>query len=88
MAGSKRQKVKKMAAPLLPSPPPPADEDDALVDDLLAQLDSPDKDVQSQAAVVLQDVQESELEAAKANGKQTKNGGSRSRFDARQVRLR
>lgn len=99
MAGSKRQKVKKLLSPsnsrspplagtsqaVEPSPPEPSDD---LVDDLLSQLDSQNQTVQAEAASVLRDVQATELDAANHQGQDKKAGSSRSRFQARQVHYR
>lgn len=88
MAGSKRNKVKKMLSPpkaLQPvqSPPEQVVEDEDLMDDLFAQLDSQDKGAREQSAAILQG---SNINAVAddldSNGKKD----SKSRFKARQVR--
>ncbi|KAF8212283.1 hypothetical protein K438DRAFT_1806285 [Mycena galopus ATCC 62051] len=77
----KKTKLKK-ALDILPSPPPP-DEDDGLMDDLLAQLDSRDQTVAQESANVLNDMQINEqAEALEAAAKQD----AKSRFKARQAR--
>ena len=85
MAGSKRNKVKKLLSPAkVPSPPPePALDDDALMDDLMAQLDSKDTVVQQEAATVLTEVSvQKTAEVADAP-----QNTSRTRHQARQVRI-
>lgn len=78
--GSKRNKLKKALSPSNPSPPPPA-EDDGLLDELYAQLDSKSPAVQSEAAVVLEQVKSNEAHELENDPKQD----SRTRFEARQV---
>ena len=58
MAGSKRSKLKKALSPPFAKTPEPERtmDDDALMDDLLAQLDSRDKTVQSESASVLNEI--------------------------------
>ena len=61
MAGSKRSKLKKALSPPFASskpsePEPPAMDDDALMDDLMAQLDSRDTTVQAESAAVLHEM--------------------------------
>lgn len=88
MAGSKRNRVKKMLSPTRAiTPPPPIDnavDDDGLMDDLLAQLDSRDGAAQQQSAAVLhgmniQEVADDRTAAPKQD--------SKARHKARQVRL-
>lgn len=56
--GGKRKKVKDILAPSSnPPPPAPTVEDDELLDDLIAQLDSGDKNVQNASAEVINDIQ-------------------------------
>ena len=60
MAGSKRSKLKKALSPPFASTkspePEPAMDDDALMDDLMAQLDSRDTTVQAESATVLHEM--------------------------------
>jgi len=83
MAGSKRNKLKKVLSPTSPLPPVSNTEDDGLVDDLLAQLDARDGNVQQGAAEVLNDM-ESNREQEKPESTPRKD--SRSRFRARELR--
>ncbi|KAF5391286.1 hypothetical protein D9757_001928 [Collybiopsis confluens] len=82
--GSKRNKLKKaFSTPFSQSPPPPAPDtnDDAeLLDDLMAQLDSPDPTVQNESAQVIRDLQRSQ---GAENGQKK---DSKNRFQARQVK--
>lgn len=58
MAGSKRSKIRKAFSPtknLVESPPPPITDDNDLMDDLFAQLDSKDKTAQETSAEILKD---------------------------------
>ncbi|KAJ7685140.1 hypothetical protein DFH06DRAFT_30874 [Mycena polygramma] len=78
----KRNKLKK-AVDLISNSPPPADDDDGLVDDLLAQLDSRDETVQQESANVLNDMQlNKQADQIEAASKQD----AKSRFKARQAR--
>ncbi|KAJ6496633.1 hypothetical protein C8R47DRAFT_349375 [Mycena vitilis] len=78
----KRNKLKK-AVDFVSNSPPPADDDDGLVDDLLAQLDSRDETVQQESANVLNDMQLNEqADEIEAASKQD----AKSRFKARQAR--
>jgi OTU domain-containing protein 6 len=84
MAGSKKKRLTKSAV----SQPVPAvtgtSNDDELVNDLLAQLDSRDKTVQSQSAIVLNEMQlNKRADEAEVGRKQDARG----RFNARQVGL-
>jgi OTU domain-containing protein 6 len=82
MAGSKRNKIKKALSPKsVYSPPPDNTNDEELLDDLVAQLDSRDGTVQHEAATVIQEVEQ------KANEQANSKKDSRSRFEARQVRI-
>jgi len=85
MAGSKRNKLKKALSPTqsIPSSPPMVD-DEELMNDLMAQLDSRDKTVQSESANVLNDMQINQQATAvdEARNKQD----PKSRYQARQVR--
>ena len=85
MAGSKRSKVKKLLSPTRAASPPPEQiaDDDALMDDLMAQLDSKDTVAQQEAATVLTEVSvQKAAEVADAPQK-----SSRTRHQARQVRI-
>ena len=85
MAGSKRSKVKKLLSPTkaVTPQPEPAMDDDALMDDLLAQLDSKDNAVQQEASTVLTEV--AAQKAADVADQPKKD--SRTRHQARQVRI-
>ncbi|TFK42624.1 hypothetical protein BDQ12DRAFT_676516 [Crucibulum laeve] len=85
MAGSKRNKIKKALSPRQPSTPPPIlnNEDDELMNDLLAQLDSRNQTVQEQSATVLNEM-ELNKQAARIEAQQKQD--ARSRFKARQAR--
>ena len=70
MAGSKRNKIKRLISPTraVTPPPEPSMDDDALMDDLLAQLDEKDKTSKEQAATVLTEVSvQKAADAADAN---------------------
>lgn len=87
MAGSKRNKVKKAFSPakaLAPQDPPaePIIEDDGLMDDLFAQLDSKDKTVQEESATILQ---EADMNAVAESLDSAPKNDSKNRFRARQV---
>ena len=80
--GSRKNKSKKNT----PTPPiaPLGDADnEQLMDDLLAQLDSQDKTVQQESAAVLNEMQISQI----ANEDSNKKNSSRDRFKERQVRV-
>ena len=80
--GSRKNKSKKNT----PTPPiAPLDDADneQLMDDLLAQLDSQDKTVQQESAAVLNEMQISQI----ANEESNKKNSSRDRFKERQVRV-
>ncbi|PIL23922.1 hypothetical protein GSI_13673 [Ganoderma sinense ZZ0214-1] len=74
----KKNKSKKLVAPLQPAPPPIEDlaDDDALMDGLLAQLDSKDEVVRQESATVLKDVKVSNAPKKDSKG----------RFKARQAK--
>jgi OTU domain-containing protein 6 len=78
MAGSKRAKLKKAFASASTSSPP-SNADEELMDDLLAQLDSNDKQVQSETATII-----TNISANTQNEVQGKRD-PKSRFLARQV---
>jgi OTU domain-containing protein 6 len=86
MAGSKRNKIKKAFSPTktVESPPPPITEDNDLMDDLFAQLESKDKIAQETSAEILKDASlDSVADSLEQEGKKD----SKARFKARQVRL-
>jgi len=79
---AKKNKLKK-AVNIFPEASPPIDDDDGLVDDLLAQLDSRDEVVQQESANVLNDMQlNQQADQLEATSKQD----AKSRFKARQAR--
>ena len=82
--GGKRRKFKDIINPPQ-NTPPPAVEDDELLDDLLAQLDSNDKTVQNVSAEVINDIQLSQLREKERPKKLKKD--SKTRFIERQVRI-
>lgn len=85
MAGSKRNKLKKVLSPprQATSPPQMAADDDELMNDLMAQLDSKDKNVQSESADVLNDMQmNKQVDLAEQAGQKQ---DPKSRYQARQV---
>lgn len=84
MAGSKRNKLKKALSPTqsAPSSSPMAD-DEELMNDLMAQLDSRDKTVQSESANVLNDMQINQQTTAAEEAR--KKQDPKSRYQARQV---
>lgn len=80
--GSKKNKSKK---PFAPSPPPSnntTNDDNALVDDLLTELDSRDQSVRQGSATVLEEIRARQAAQASPPDKT----GSKARFRARQVR--
>lgn len=79
MAGSKRAKLKKPFSSI----PLPEDDDQELVNDLLAELDSRNQTVQAESANVLNDIQLNK-QADQTNSDLKKN--PKSRFKARQAR--
>lgn len=81
MGGSKRNKLKKLISP--PPPPTIMNEDDSeLMDDLLAQLDSRDQNVQAESANVLNEMNlNAQADLIEASSRQD----AKSRFKARQV---
>ncbi|KAK7054934.1 OTU protein [Paramarasmius palmivorus] len=78
--GSKKNKLKKAFSPASKSPTPPVLQDDDLMDDLLAQLDSKDQTVKQESANIIKEIQHTAEEQV------TKKNDSRSRFQARQAR--
>lgn len=81
--GSKRNKLKKVLSPSSSSSPPLPEDDADLMDDLMTQLDSRDKNVQVESANMLQDMQSNHDMniAEQASQKQD----AKSRYQARQV---
>lgn len=89
MAGSKRNKLKKLVSPSASNDdfqPKSAAEDDDLVNDLLAQLDSRDGDVQKESAQVLKEMQ-MEQHADRMEASPPAKQDAKSRYKARQVCL-
>jgi OTU domain-containing protein 6 len=84
MAGSKRNKLKKVLSPSQPTASPPmAEEDQDLMNDLMAELDSRDKTVQSESANVLNEMQINQQATAAEEAR--KKQDPKSRYQARQV---
>jgi len=82
--GGRRKKLKDTLSPPPNAPPPvPATEDEELLDDLLAQLDSSDKTVQNVSAEVINDIQLSQLREQEP---QKPKKDSKTRFLERQAR--
>ncbi|KAI0928749.1 hypothetical protein AcW1_005904 [Taiwanofungus camphoratus] len=85
MAGSKRNKLKKTSPTTFSTlPPAPTMDDEDLMDDLMAQLDSNDQTVQAESAVVLNEMQIKQ--AADTPPPATPKQDSKSRHKARQAR--
>lgn len=86
--GAKRNKLKKVLSPTPASPPPAMDDDNDLMDDLMAQLDSRDQNVQAESATVLNDMQVNKAAATPPPPPTPQNDESkaRARYKARQVR--
>jgi len=82
MAGSKRNKMKKFHPPTQPITSLPDDEE--LINDLMAQLDSRDKTVQSESANVLNALQINQQ--ANMSGASQQKKDPKSRYQARQIR--
>lgn len=83
MAASKKSKLKKpLPAQPVASSPPVDQENDGLINDLLAQLDSRAPDALSESTTAQNDVHIDQVDQTEASGKQ----GAKSRFKARQVR--
>jgi hypothetical protein len=75
--GAKKQRVKAAVQAFVdPSPEPP--QDDALLNDLLAQLDSANPTVQQESAAVLTEMQQERIN-------ETTKKSSKSRFKEREV---
>lgn len=69
----------------LPISPPKPEPDDDLLDDLMAQLDSKDPNVQTESAQVLNEMQSTQMTQARENSA-GKRQDSRARYQARQAR--
>jgi len=80
--GSKKNRVKKVFAPSSSPPPSNALNDNALVDDLLTELDSRNQSVRQGSATVLEEIRARQAAEASPPDK----AGSKTRFRARQVR--
>ncbi|THU78634.1 cysteine proteinase [Dendrothele bispora CBS 962.96] len=83
MGSSKKNKLKKAFSPVSQPSTSPEIDDDELMDDLLAQLDSKDQTVQAESAKVLQEI-EINQQANAAEKSQKKD--SKSRFLARKAK--
>ncbi|CAL1704853.1 unnamed protein product [Somion occarium] len=82
--GSKRNKLKKALTPSQPAEPePPAVEDEELMDELFAHLDSKNQTVQTQSATVLNDMNISQIATDASNAPKQ---DSKARHKARQAR--
>lgn len=79
--GSKRNKLKKALSPNNDTPPM-NQEDEQLMNDLMAQLDSRDKSVHSESAAVLTEM---ELNKQANDIDSRRKQDAKSRFQARQV---
>ncbi|KAG2145017.1 hypothetical protein BD769DRAFT_1419325 [Suillus cothurnatus] len=89
MAGSKKNKIKKFVSPSHNSTPDQAqtEDDNALVDDLLAELDSRNQTVQQESATVLLEMQQHQENTVGDNARSVKKKqDSKSRHEARQAR--
>lgn len=86
MAGSKRSKLKKSLSPFKTTETPPqvlANDDDNLMNDLFAQLDSRNPTVQAGSATVINEIQcDAQVNPVEGNNKQD----AKARFKARQAR--
>ncbi|KAG1772633.1 hypothetical protein EDD22DRAFT_859470 [Suillus occidentalis] len=89
MAGSRKNKMKKLVSPSHNSTPDQAriEDNNELVDDLLAELDSRNQTVQQESATVLREIQEHQESTVNDNARPAKKKqDSRSRHEARQAR--
>ncbi|KAF9069681.1 OTU-domain-containing protein [Rhodocollybia butyracea] len=79
--GSRKNKLRKaFSPPFQASPPPESNDDSALLDDLMSQLDSENQTVQGESAQVIQEIQMNrEIDNSKKKD-------SKSRYMARQMR--
>lgn len=85
MAGSKRNKLKKVLSPAQSTTPPPmAQDDEELMNDLMAELDSRDKTVQSESANVLNAMQINQQANVAEPARQKQD--PKNRYQARQAR--
>lgn len=84
MAGSKRNRLKNVLSQSQSTAPPsdPTVDDDELMNDLIAQLDSKDTNVQSESAEVLKEMQTNFFAEDTSKKK-----GSRNRYKERQVSI-
>jgi OTU domain-containing protein 6 len=90
MAGSRKNKMKKLVSPSHNSTPDQAriEDNNELVDDLLAELDSRNQTVQQESATVLREIQEHQESTVNDNARPAKKKqDSRSRHEARQVNI-
>lgn len=90
MAGSRKNKMKKFVSPSHNSTPDQAriEDNNELVDDLLAELDSRNQTVQQESATVLLEIQEHQESTVNDNARPAKKKqDSRSRHEARQVSI-
>ncbi|KAH9951344.1 cysteine proteinase [Amylocystis lapponica] len=86
MAGSKKKKPHKTLSPSTstkPPSPPPTMDDDELMDELMAQLDSKDQTVQAESADVLTEMR---IKKAADSAPSTPKQDSKTRHQARQAR--
>ncbi|KAH7930819.1 cysteine proteinase [Leucogyrophana mollusca] len=87
MAGSKRNKIKKiLSPPQTDTPVPPPGDDDELMNDLLAELDSRNQTVQGESAIVLAEMQAKKDSDRLESIAPTQKQDSKSRHQARQAR--
>lgn len=89
MAGSRKNKIKKLVSPSHNSTPDQAQTEDnnALVDDLFAELDSRNQTVQQESATVLLEMQQNQENAVGDNARSVKKKqDSKSRHEARQAK--
>ncbi len=82
--GAKKNKLKRMLSPTTPPPVEPSADDDELMDDLFAQLDSRDGAVRHESATVLNEMQIDKV-ADQLESVPKKDG--KARHKARQVRF-
>lgn len=81
--GAKKNKIKRILSPQSTNDVPVEEPDDELLDDLMAQLDSSDKDVQNESAQILNEMQSTQMKEAQDPFSGKKD--SRARYQARQV---
>lgn len=91
MAGSKKNKGKKAPASAPPVAPPPENtmDDEDLMEDLMAQLDSKNSTVQGESAAVLNEMQlrqDANADSTDVGPSSSAKQDSRARYKARQVR--